>query len=88
MLPEALSLIQKNNNEPAKDLLKSWPDVIGPRGAKLTEAISFVDGVLIVIVKSSTLYSLLCQHEKPHLLRRLQEQFPKTQVRNIFFRIG
>ena len=88
MLPEALSLIQKNNNEPAKDLLKAWPDVIGPTAAKLTEAVSFVNGVLTIIVKSSTLYSLLSQHEKPHLLRRLQEQFPKTQVRNIFFRIG
>ena len=88
MLPDLLKRIEKKNIEPANDILKAWTQLIGPNGAKLTEAVSFVDGVLTVHVKSSTLYSLLCQHEKPHLLRRLQEQFPKTQVRNIFFRIG
>ena len=88
MLPDVLNRMQKKNVEPANDVMKAWAPLIGPQGAKLTEAVSFVDGVLTVLVKSSTLYSLLCQHEKPHLLRRLQDQFPKTQVRNIFFRIG
>ena len=88
LLPDVLSQFQKKNHEPGLDLLNAWPVVAGPNVAKLTKAVSFVDGVLTVHVKSSTLYSLLCQHEKPHLLRKLQENFPKTQVRNIFFRIG
>ena len=88
LLPEALIEIQKKNGEPIKDLLRAWPEIVGPNVAKLTVAVSFVDGVLTVIVKSSTLYSLLCQHERPHIMRKLQESFPKTQVRNIFFRIG
>ncbi len=88
LLPEMLGQIQKNHIEPGENILSAWPSIIGPNLAKMTEAISFVDGVLTVKVKSSTLYSLLSLHEKPHLLRKLQESFPKTQVRNIFFRIG
>jgi hypothetical protein len=88
LLPEALGQIKKNNREPDRNILNAWPEVIGPNLAKMTQAVSFVDGVLTVHVKSSTLYSLLSLHEKPQLLRKLQESFPKTQVRNIFFRIG
>ncbi|MBF8262624.1 MAG: hypothetical protein HW387_289 [Parachlamydiales bacterium] len=88
LLPEMLVQIQKNNGETDRNILSAWPDVIGPNLAKMTQAVSFADGVLTVLVKSSTLYSLLCLHEKPHLLRKLQESFPKTQVRNILFRIG
>ena len=88
LLPEVLGKIQKNRVEPGENLIGAWPSIIGPNLAKMTEAVSFVDGVLTVKVKSSTLYSLLSLHEKPHLLRKLQENFPKTQVRNIMFRIG
>ncbi|MCE5318105.1 MAG: DUF721 domain-containing protein [Parachlamydia sp.] len=88
LLPGILSQIQKRSDKPMQDLIKEWPMMIGPKMAKMTEAVSFIDGVLTVVVKSSTLYSLLCQHEKPILLRKLQELFPKTQVRNIVFRIG
>lgn len=87
LLPELLGKIQKNG-EPVETLLSAWPSVIGPNLAKMTEAVSFIDGVLTVKVKSSTLYSLLSLHEKSKLLRKLQESFPKTQVRNIVFRIG
>jgi hypothetical protein len=88
LLPEVLGKIQKKQMEPDVDLLSAWPAMIGPNLANMTEAVSFVDGVLTVKVKSSTLYSLLSLHEKPRLLIKLQECFPKTQVRNIIFRIG
>ena len=70
------------------NILEAWPGVIGPKMASMTKAISFERGILTVAVRSSTLYSLLCQHEKPRLLCLLQEQFPETQVRDIAFRIG
>jgi hypothetical protein len=87
LLPEALELLQKNNSEAVHHIMEAWPSIIGPNLAKMTEAVSFMDGILTVRVKSSTLYSLLSTHEKPQLLRKLQESFPKTQVRNIIFRI-
>lgn len=53
--------------------------------APMTEPISFFDGVLTVKVKSATLYSLLCHHEKPRLLKQLQRKFP---VRQLVLRAG
>ncbi len=88
ILPEVLSRIQKAGGMGISNVIEAWPAVIGPKMASMTRAVSFEKGVLIVLVRSSTLYSLLCQHEKPRLLCRLQEQFPKNQVRDIFFRIG
>lgn len=88
LLPEVLGEIQKSAGEPGRDILGFWPEIIGQNLAKKTEAVSFVNGILTVIVKSSTLYSLLSVHEKPRLLLKLREAFPKTHVQNIFFRLG
>ena len=69
-------------------ILATWPELIGPRLASMTRAVSFVDGVLTVKVKNSTLHSLLNQHDKPRILRLLRSRFPKVDIRNILFRIG
>jgi hypothetical protein len=69
-------------------ILAAWPEVIGPRLAPYTEAVSFQDGFLKVRVKNSTLYSLLAQHEKKRLLKSLQEKFPSVTIKNLIFRIG
>ncbi len=69
-------------------LLISWPEVIGPKLAPMTEALSFADGVLTVRVKNASLYSLLHSYERPKLLSALQKRFPKTNIKTIQFRIG
>jgi hypothetical protein len=51
----------------------------------LTEPFSFIDGVLKVKVKSSTLYSLLATQEKKRILSELQKQFP---IRDIALKVG
>jgi len=86
MLPEILNRIHKANY--AGGIAEAWPEIIGPKMAPMTRALSFEKGILTVLVRSSTLYSLLCRHEKPRLLRLLQERFPQTQVRDISFRPG
>ncbi len=88
MLPEVLGRIQKRSGSRPSEIVDAWPKIIGLKMAEMARAVSFENGVLTVIVRSSALYSSLCQHEKPRLLAMLQEQFPKTQVRNIVFRIG
>lgn len=88
MLPEVLSRIQKTSGAGASNVMEAWPSIIGSKMSSMTRVLSFEKGVLTVLVRSSSLYSLLCQHEKPRLLSMLQEQFPKNQVRDIFFRIG
>lgn len=88
MLPEVLGRIQKTSGAGAVDIIEAWVHIIGPKIASMTTALAFEKGVLKVAVRSSSLYSVLCQHEKPRLLRLLQERFPKNGVRDIVFRIG
>lgn len=88
VLPAVLSKVDSAYAERPELILASWPDVIGPQLRTMTQAVSFSEGVLYVKVKNSTLYSLLNQHEKPKLLRKLQEKFPKHSIKNILFRMG
>ncbi|MBS0626847.1 MAG: DUF721 domain-containing protein [Verrucomicrobia bacterium] len=69
-------------------ILLSWPEIIGEKLAPMTTALSFVDGVLTVRVRNSSLYSLLVQHERNRLLGVLQKKFPSVKIRNIVFRLG
>ena len=85
LLPAAVKKIGAKSGCQSEEVLLFWPQVIGETMAPYTEPVSFIDGVLIVKVKSATLYSLLCQHERPRLLKRLQEKFP---IRNLVFRSG
>jgi hypothetical protein len=69
-------------------VLATWPSLIGHRLAAMTEAVSFLNGVLLVRVKNSTLYSLLSQREKPRLLAALRKQLPNTTICDIVFRMS
>lgn len=69
-------------------VLAAWPEIVGEKLVGMTQAASFVDGILTVKVKNSTLYSLLNQHDKPRLLHMLRQKFPGTPIKTIVFRIG
>lgn len=69
-------------------ILASWPEIIGSKLAPMTQAESFKDGVLVVRVKNSTLYSLLNQYEKPKVLAKLRQKYPRVTITNVIFRIG
>lgn len=86
LLPQIVSRISKKKHEPVKDLLNAWTELAGEKVACYSEAVSFVDGVLTVKVRSSVLYSVLCQSEGPRLLALMQERFPTVQ--KITFRRG
>ena len=85
LLPGLLADIGKRAADPREEIFQAWFSLIGEKMGPLTEPVSFADGVLTVKVKSATLYSLLCQHERPRLLKLLQAKFP---VRHLQFRIG
>lgn len=69
-------------------ILLSWPEIIGEKLAPMTTALSFVEGILTIRVRNSSLYSLLVQHERNRLLGVLQQKFPSVKIRNIVFRLG
>lgn len=88
LLDELLAQIQKQTVHQGVEIVAAWEQVLGAQFASLTRAVGVQDGVLTVKVKSSTLYSLLHQHEKPRLLARLQELFPRAGLKDIVFRVG
>ncbi len=85
LLPEIVADLGRRAKDPREEIFLFWRELIGEKMAALTEPVSFADEVLTVKVKSSTLYSLLVAHERPRLLKRLQEKF---SIRNLIFRVG
>ncbi len=88
LLPYVLDKIGDAYQDRPDLILSAWPDIIGPRLAPMTQAISFVDGILNVKVKNSTTFSLLNQYNKPVILSSLRKKFPKVDIRSVIFRIG
>ena len=64
----------------------AWEKAVGPKLAPLALAQDFQNGELLVLVKSSTLYTMFVQYEKSRLLELLRRDFP--QVKNIVFKMG
>lgn len=84
ILEEVHHVVQQTPNQ----LIDAWPTFVGEKVASMTKAVSIEGGVFLVKVQNSTLYSLLSQHEKPRLLKIIQETFPSLKIKNIVFRIG
>jgi hypothetical protein len=87
LLSRALEKIGQYHQLRPEIVLAAWPDIIGPKLAPMTRAVSFHDGLLVVKVNNSTLYSLLCQDKGP-LLGRLRQKFPSLAIKDVVFRIG
>jgi len=88
LLPEVLAEIGEGFAQRPDLVLAAWPEIIGEKLAPMTKAVSFQEGLLTVKVKNSTLLSLLSQHERPKLLKSLQQKFPSITIKGIVFRIG
>jgi len=88
LLPKVMSSISKNAKQRHDLIFAAWPDIIGPKCAGMTKAVFFKDGILYVKVSNSTLLSLLMQHERTKLLKKLRKAFPSVTIKSIYFRLG
>lgn len=88
LLPALMKRIGSLHQQRGDLVLAAWPELIGPKLAGMTEAISFQEGILHVKVSNSSLYSLLRQSDGRTLLKRLRDKFPRTEIKNILFRLG
>ena len=88
LLLKIMAQITGKFDESPREILDSWPEIVGPEIGKMSRAVSFDSGVLKVKVDNSTLYSLLTLHEKERLLNKLRKRFAKVTFRSILFRIG
>lgn len=88
ILPQILNRISTNFDQQPYLVISSWPEIVGERVAKMTQAISFSDGVLMVRVNNSPLYTLLHQYDKPQIVKKLRQRFPQTLIKTVLFRLG
>lgn len=88
LLTTVVADISETYQERPDLVIATWPSIIGQKLAPMTQAVSFVEGILTVKVKNSTLHSLLSQHDKPKILLSLRQKFPKLTINNVVFRIG
>ncbi len=88
LLPKVFNQISASFQDASPLVLSVWPSLVGPHLAPMTQAVSFHEGIMTIKVKNSSLYSLLSQHERPRLLKRLQQMFPHTPIKSIRFMIG
>lgn len=88
VLSEMIFRIRESYQERPDLVLAAWPEIIGPQLAIMTQAVSFIEGVLLVKVKNSTLHSLLSQNDKNRIMASFKAKFPRIQLKNIVFRIG
>ena len=85
LLQEALQKLGVKADHRLEEIAQKWVELLGEKMAPMTTPVSFADGVFVVSVKSATLYSLLCTHERPRLLKQLKEKFP---IQKLVFRMG
>lgn len=88
LLDPILDQVEKVTNDKPGKLLDAWPEIVGEKVAHMTRAVSLENGVFLVKVHNSTLYSLLELHEKSRLLNMIQSAFPHLKIRKILFRMG
>ena len=88
LLPKVLEGINQTHALRPDLVLAAWPELVGEKIAKLSKAVKFEGGCLLVKVKSSTLLNILQQYEKKRLIGALKKQFPDAGIKNIIFRIG
>lgn len=88
VIPRLLSDIGKRYQDRPDLIMAAWPEVIGQQLAPMTQAVSFQNGFLVVKVSNSTLYSLLCQNDKPRLIKNLRDKFPHATIKSIVFQLG
>lgn len=85
LLPEIILELGQKAQDPREEIYRYWNEIAGEKIAPMTEPISFIDQVLTVNVKSSTVYSFLVAYERGRLLKQMQSRFT---IRNLKFRVG
>ncbi len=88
LLPFLMKKVDGLQHNSPQQILSAWPLIVGEQWASVAKAVSFVDGILTVKVKNSSILSQLTQYEKPRLLKLLREKFPSWTIQEIRFCMG
>lgn len=81
----------KQNNMATKrtnyNAFHNWAAIVGSEIAKNTEPVKFYNDALVIKV-SNSVWTQELQYLKPQLLKKIQESFPETKIRDLVFKVG
>lgn len=87
LLPLALSQISSTYQVQPVVILQAWPEVIGERLSRMSSAVSFCNGVLIVKVKNSLCFELL-KRDSLKIYLAMVQKFPNAGIKKINFHMA
>ena len=87
LIPQILKVWKLDERLREDDVAAAWTEIVGEFIAKHTAPDGLKRGILMVRVLQPAIHHTLMM-EKPRLLRRLQEKFGKTEVKDVKFRHG
>ncbi len=87
LLEEFLVKISPKKTLEKEAIFNAWYAIIGEKMAPMTKPISFQKGTLTVLIKTHSLYSFLCTHEKARILQEIRS-FSNNKIKQVQFRIG
>ena len=86
-MPKVVKQLSLNGVVQEQKLLQAWPQVVGERIARHTQALSVNRRILVVAVDSPG-WMMQLTFLKPELLRKLAPRAKKDELRDIRFVLG
>lgn len=88
LLPRLLDRIGQKVHGHRDVVLAVWPEIVGAAIAPMARAVGFENGVLLVEVANSTLYSIVAVRDRARILQALRKALPTVQIRAIKVRLA
>ncbi len=85
LLPEILRTISRRVDDPREAIFQEWVALVGERLSARARPVSFIEGVLTVLVTGSSFLSILQTYERPRILKEMKRKF---QIQDIVFKVG
>lgn len=88
LLPLMLEKIEERYECDVEHLFSQFRQILGENLSLMVHSLRFNENILYVLVKNSSLYSLLATHEKNRILKELRHRCKSVKIENISFKIG
>ncbi len=89
ILPHIVERLNRAAEQRPQKILDAWHEIVDPRIASMTKAMRFENRILHVLVKNSTVLSLLSvPQDKERILAILRKKFAGVQIDSIQYKSG
>lgn len=89
ILPHIVERLNRTAMQKPQKVIEAWQEMVDPRFASMTRAVRFENRVLYVLVKNSTVLSLLSvPQDKERIVALLRQKFQGVQIDYIQYKLG